>query len=74
MSLWDMLSFVSVFFQVSYRSIRFLLVLHSYSAFYPWNSSVVTVDLFGGSGRVALERILGGPLPEYALQEKICLL
>lgn len=48
--------------RVAHRSIRFLIVRHSYSAFYQWKSSVATVDFVWRGGRVVLEKMSGGTL------------
>lgn len=47
--------------RVAHRSIRFLIVRHSHSAFYQWKSSVATVDFVWRVGRVVLEKMSGGP-------------
>lgn len=47
--------------RVAHRSIRFLIVRHSYSAFYPWKSAVATVDFVWRVGRVVPEKMSGGP-------------
>lgn len=75
MLLWDMLSFVSAFFQVSYRSVRFLIVHSFILGFLSVEKLCANCGFAWRVRGVVPERISGGPsLPEYALQEKICLL